>query len=195
MFVRNRIICLVLAGLFAFAATPATSGQATLPEHFAAFAVSTGGPRTSGVAGQIDITIERWSTEAETDRFLAALKKGGQEALIEEFADVKAVGTIRSPGALGYDLRYAQQEDLGDGIRRIVLATDRPMSFYETVNKPLSSDYPFTYIELRVNGEGRGDGKLAIASALAATRNGKMIQVYNFDVQPIQLNEVRRVDR
>jgi hypothetical protein len=195
MFVRNRIICLVLAGLFAFAATPATSGQPTLPVHFAAFAVSTGGPRTSGVAGQIDIAIERWSTEAETDRFLAALKKGGQEALIEEFADVKPVGTIRSPGALGYDLRYAQQEDLGDGLRRIVLATDRPMSFYETVNKPLSSDYPFTFIELRVNSEGRGDGKLAIASALAATRNGKMIQVYNFDVQPIQLNEVRRVER
>jgi hypothetical protein len=69
------------------------------------------------------------------------------------------------------------------------------MSFYEAVNKPLSSDYPFTFIELRVNSEGRGDGKLAIASALAATRNGKMIQVYNFDVQPIQLNEVRRVER
>ncbi len=195
MFIRNRIICLVLAGAFAFAATPVTSGQATLPEHFAAFAVSTGGPRTSGGAGQIDITIERWSTEAETDRFLTALKKGGQERLIEAFQDVKPVGTIRSPGALGYDLRYAQQEELGDGIRRIVLATDRPMSFYETVNRPPSSDYPFTLIELRVNAEGKGEGKLALASALAASRKGKMIIVTNFDGQPIQLNEVRRVTR
>jgi hypothetical protein len=69
------------------------------------------------------------------------------------------------------------------------------MSFYETVNRPLSSDYPFTYIELRVNSEGRGEGKLSIASAMSTNRKGTMIQVYNFDTQPIQLNEVRRVDR
>jgi hypothetical protein len=80
-------------------------------------------------------------------------------------------------------------------MRRIVLATDRPLSFYEAVNKPRSADYPFTFIELRVNAEGRGDGKLALASAVAASRNGKMIQVYNYDTQPIQLNDVRPVDR
>ena len=195
MFIRNRIICLCIATIFAIAATPATSSEQRLPEHFTAFAVTTGGPRTPAGAGQVDITVTRWSTEEETDRFLAALKKGGHEALIDEFADAKPVGAIRSPASLGYDLRYAQQEDLGDGMRRIVLATDRPMSFSETVNRPLSADYPFTFIELRLNAEGRGEGKLAIASALAASRNGKMIQVYNYDTQPIQLNEVRRVER
>jgi hypothetical protein len=194
MFIRNRLICLMFATLVAIGATPASSGQA-LPEHFSAFAVTTGGPRTEGGAGQVDITISRWSSEAETARFVAALQKGGHDALIREFGDVKSVGTIRSPGSLGYDLRYAQQEDLGDGQRRIVLATDRPMSFYETVNRPPSVDYPFTFIELRVNAEGRGEGKLAIASAIGASRTGKMIQIYNYDAQPIQLNEVRRLDR
>jgi hypothetical protein len=190
MFIRNRIICLVLATVFAIAATPAS--QSLLPAHFTAFAVSTGGPLTPAVAGQIDIRITRWSTEAETERFLEALKKG-QEALIEEFQDVEPVGRIQSPGTLGYDLRYASQEELGDGMRRIVLATDRPMSFYETVNRPLTADYPFTYIELSINNEGRGEGKLSIASAMSTNRNGTMIQVYNFATQPIQLNEVRRV--
>lgn len=194
MFIRNRLLCLICATVCAIAATPATS-QETLPVHFSAFAVSTGGPLTSGVAGQVDITISRWSTEQETERFLTALRKGGHEALIDEFQDVEPVGTIRSPGALGYDLRYAHAEDLGDGRRRITLATDRPMSFYETVNRPPSVDYPFTFIELTVNSEGRGEGKLAIASALATNRKGTAIQVYNFDTQPIQLNEVRRVAR
>jgi hypothetical protein len=193
MFIRNRIICLCVATLFSVAVTPATSGEQTLPEHYTAFAVTTGGPLTSAGAGQIDITISRWSTDAETDRFLGALKKGGHEALLDEFQDVKPVGTIRSPGSLAYDLRYAQQEELGDGVRRIVLATDRPMSFWEAVNRPRVSDYPFTLIELRVNREGRGEGKLMIASALAANRKGNMIEVYNYDTQPIQLNEVRRV--
>jgi hypothetical protein len=196
MFIRNRFIVLFLATVFAVAATPATSSeQQQLPEHFSAFAVTTGGPLTPAGAGQVDITVTRWSTEEETARFLTALKKGGHEALIDEFQDVEPVGTIRSPASLGYDLRYAHSEDLGDGMRRIVLATDRPMSFYETVNQPRSADYPFTFIELRVDAQGRGQGQLAIASALAATRNGKSIQVYNYDTQPIQLNEVRRVDR
>ena len=195
MFIRNRIICLVLATVFAIAATPATSSQKDgVPAHYTAFAVSTGGPLTRPVAGQLDIRITRWSTEDETERFLAALKKG-QDALVDEFQDVEPVGRIQSPGSLGYELRYAHQEDLGDGLRRITLATDRPMSFYETVNRPLSSDYPFTYIELRVNSEGSGEGKLAIASAMSANRKGTMIQVHNFDTQPIQLNEVRRVDK
>jgi hypothetical protein len=147
------------------------------------------------VAGTVDITITRWSTEAEAERFVAALKKGGHDALIDEFEDVEPVGTIRSPGSLGWDLRYAHYEDLGDGHRRIVLATDRPMSFAETVNRPRSADYPFTFIELRVGPEGRGDGKLALASAVAASRSGKMIQIYNYDVRPILLNEVHRTER
>jgi hypothetical protein len=195
MFLRNRIICLCLATIFAIAATPADSGVQTLPEHFSAFAVSTGGPLTRGGAGQIEITIERWSTPDETARLIAALQKGGHEALIDAFHDVRSVGMIRSAGSLGYDLRYAQQEDLGDGIRRIVLATDRPMSFYESVNRPPSADYPFTFVELRVDAEGRGDGKLALASAIAANRRGDMIQIYNYDTEPIRLNEVRRTDR
>jgi hypothetical protein len=194
MFLRNRIIVLILATAFAIAATPATSGQA-LPEQFAAFAVSTGGPRTSGVATPVEFTITRWSTEAESQRFVQALQKGGHEALLDAFQDAEPVGTIQTPGSLAYDLRYAQQEDLGDGMRRIVLATDRPMSFWETVNRPQSADYPFTFIDLRVNQQGEGEGKLSVASAVAASRNGKMITVVNYATQAVQLNEVHRVDR
>ena len=194
MFIRNRIICLCLSTLFAFAVTPATSQQA-LPERFTAFAISTGGPRTLAGAGHVDITITRWSTEAESERFLAALKKGGHEGLIDEFDDVPPAGMIRSPRSLGLELRYAHQEDLGDGMRRITLATDRPLTFFEAVDRPLSADYPFTVIELTVDRNGVGEGKLAHASAMTASRDGTMIQVYNYDTQPVLLNEVRRADR
>jgi hypothetical protein len=194
MFIRNRLICLCVSTLFALAVTPATSGQQpALPEQFTAFAVSTGEPRTSAGAGQVDISITRWSTEEESERFLAALKKGGHEGFMDLFEDVAPVGMIRSPGSLSLDLRYAHQEDLGDGLRRITLATDRPLTFFEAVDRPLSADYPFTVIELRVNSDGRGDGKLAHASAMTAGRSGTMIQVYNYDLQPVLLNDVRRI--
>src|SRR5688500_1650019 len=115
-----------------------------LPQRFSAFAVGTGGPLTRSVASQVEITISRWSTSAETTRLLGVLKEKGPEALLEAVRDAKSVGTIRTPGNLAYDLRYAQQEEVGDGMRRIVLMTDRPISMWEAVNRPRTIDYPFT---------------------------------------------------
>ena len=195
MFLRNRFIGLFIEGLIAFAASPAPSqSNQALPEHFTAVAITTGGPRTQGGIGAVDITISRWSTPQETERFLNVLRKPGPEALLDELQDAKPVGTIGAPGELAYDLRYAQQE-IVDGVRRILLITDRPMSMWEVVNRPLSADYPFTVIELRVDEQGRGDGQVAVAAAITASRNGKLIQLHNYDTQPVQLNDVRRVDR
>jgi len=42
----------------------------SMPASFTAFAVSTGGIRTSAVASQVEITIERWSTAAESNRLM-----------------------------------------------------------------------------------------------------------------------------
>ena len=138
--------------------------ELTLPLKLNAFAVSTGGPRTDPVASQVNINITRWSTEAETARLLETLKSKGPEALLEAVRDAKSVGTISTPGNLAYDLRYAAQEELGDGMQRIVLMTDRPISMWEAVNRPRSYDYPFTFIELRLNQQGEGEGKLNLAT-------------------------------
>ena len=54
-------------------------------------------------------------------------------------------------------------------------ATDRPISYWETVNRPRVSDYPFTFIELRLNKDGDGVGKLAIAAK--NLRTGKVASV------------------
>jgi len=163
-----------------------------LPLSFTAFAVSTGGVRTPAVASAVDITINRWSTSAESQRLLAVLKDKGPERLLDALQDVKSVGTIRTPGNLAYDLRFASSEPGEDGGTRIFLATDRPVSYWEAVNRPRLSDYPFTYIELRLNKSGEGVGKLALATKLTVSKDGKTIELENFDAQPIALNEVRR---
>lgn len=170
----------------------AQSRQLDLPASFTAFAVSTGGIRSSAVASQVEFTIDRWSTAAESQRLLALLKDKGPEKLIDALRDVKSVGTIRTPGNLAYDLRFAYSEPGADGGQRIVLATDRPISFWEAVNRPRVSDYPFTFIELRLNGDGGGEGKLALATKLTVSKDGKMIELENYDAQPISLNEIRR---
>ena len=171
----------------AFAQRPPTA----LPQEFSAVAVGTGGALTRPVATHVDIRITRWSTAGETERLMTTLKEKGADALLEAVRDAKSVGTIRTPGNLAYDLRYAQQEMPGDGLRRIVLITDRPMSMWEAVNRPRSFDYPFTFIELRLNARGEGEGKLNLATRIEISRNGRIMELENYDNQPIALNEVR----
>lgn len=178
--------------LLSVAAAPLTRQSSEPPEKFTAFAVSTGGPRTAGVATTVDIRIDRWSTAEETQRLLTMLKEKGADALLDVLRDLKPVGSINTPGNLAYDLRYAYQAPTEDGGRRIFLATDRPISFWEAVNRPRVSDYPFTFIELRVDASGNGEGKLAVATRIEASKDGKVIQLENYDVQPIHLNQVRR---
>lgn len=165
------------------------SGSNDLPQKFTAFAVNLGGPRTASGTAQVEITINRWSTDAERERLLAALEKSQDEAL-GTLRDLKPVGSIRTPTSLAYDLHYANQTRGEDGGRRIFLATDRPIAAWEAVNRPRTIDYPFTFIELHMNG-GEGEGKLSLATKVIAS--GRTIQLENYALQPVQLNQVRLV--
>jgi hypothetical protein len=164
----------------------------SLPEHFTAAAVGIGGPRTRPVATNVEIAINRWSTRDETQRLMQALQGEGSDALLEVLKDLRSVGTIRTPGNLAYDLRYAHQVSTGDGRRRIFLATDRPISVWEAINRPRTIDYPFTFIELRVNARGEGEGKLSLATRIISSSDGQTIELENYDTQPIQLSGIRR---
>ena len=189
-----RILATALLAVFlASTQTPAQHGEGDEGgrEQFTAVAISAGGPRTSPVAGQLDIDIDRWSTESERQRLMSTLGKG-QNAMLEALRDLPRVGSIRVPGELGWDLHYAHQMRGEDGGRRIFLATDRPISIWEAVNRPRTIDYPFTFIELRVDRNGEGQGKLSLATRVLADEDGKFVHIENWDSQPIALNEVRR---
>lgn len=137
------------------------------------------------------MTINQWSTPEQTKRLMGVMKDKGAEALLDTLRDMKPVGTISTPGDLAYDLHYAQQEPAADGGRRIFLATDRPITYWQGVNQPRVVNYPFTFIELRMNGKGEGEGKLALATKINVSDDGKTIELVSYRTQPIQLNQVR----
>ena len=160
-------------------------------ERYIATAINMGVPGRAG-AGQIEIAIERWSSDADRDRLRTMLFEKGPDALLDELQKMPRVGTIRNPTSLGYDLHYARKTDTGDGSARIVLATDRPMGFWEAVNRPRSVDYPFTVVEIHIGSDGKGEGKLSLATKILADRDSKEIVLENFASQPVMLTDVRR---
>jgi hypothetical protein len=139
-------------------------------------------------AGRVIMRVTRWSTEAERGLLTRTLLKDGPRALLDVLQDQKSVGTIRTPDSLGYDLRYAYQEPGEDGGRRIVLATDRPVSFWEARNQPRTIDYPFTVIQMQIDKNGEGKGTLSYATKIQA--RGNTIELENFASSPIMLTEI-----
>lgn len=140
----------------------------------------------------LDIGIERWTTDAEHARLSAVLKEKGDDALLDALQDVKPrAGYIRSTSSVGWDIHYARQETLSDGSRRIVIATDRPMPFWELWSRPRSVDYQYTLAEIRLGPDGKGRGTLVPAARVDYDDITNTIEVENFDQQPIRLTQVQ----
>jgi hypothetical protein len=170
--------------------TPIAGQTSGTPERFTAFAVNMGnvGPTQSGM---VELVVTRWSTEEERKMLIGALLDRGPEALLDELRETRRVGYIRTPNSVGYDLRFAQDIPGEDGGRRVILVTDRPIGFWEAANQPRSIEYPFTLIELRLNRDGEGEGKMSIATKITGNRAFNLIELEDYATQPVRLVAVR----
>ena len=139
-------------------------------------------------AGRVIMRVERWSTENERGLLTRTLMQKGAAELLDVLQDQKSVGTIRTPDSLGYDLRYAHQERTDEGGRRVVLATDRPVSFWEAANQPRTMDYPFTVIQMELDRDGHGKGTLSYATKIIA--RGNTVELENYATSPVMLTDV-----
>jgi hypothetical protein len=185
LFLHRGLLLSAIVGVIGFAAIPSaqTMGE---PEKFSASAVDL----NTGQTGRIEISVTRWSTPAEREVLLSALFKEGQEELLEKLRDMRSVGRIYTPGSIGYELRFAEQQKLPEGGRKVILATDRPMTFWELINRPRSSQYPFTWVQLNLKADGTGDGELAVAARVHGDRPTRPIEVETFQIQPVRLQSV-----
>jgi len=169
---------------------PLAYAQTNQPaERFTANAVSLS-PEYGTGQQVVEITINRWSPASERARLVTALREKGSDELLKQLQKNKPVGRIRTPDSLGYDLRYAYQQTDADGGRTIVIATDRPIGFWEATNRPRSVDYPFTVIQMKLNRDGTGTGTMSYATRIVAHENN-VIELENFASQPIMLNNIK----
>jgi hypothetical protein len=139
---------------------------------------------------QLDIEVRRLTDAGENERLMTAFEEKGQQGLIDALQDTKPVGYMRAPGQLAYEFHYANVISEKNGVRRLLLITDRPMSFGEVVNRGRSTEYPFTLMDLRIDSSGRGEGKLFLATKII--RSGDLFVLENYASQPIVVSDVER---
>jgi hypothetical protein len=180
--------------LVAFVAPTGVSGQ-NEKESFTGFAINmNSGPSTATV----DFTIERWSTDGEREQLLSILTEEkdsyrANEKMLKALQKMPKAGYIRTPNTLAWELRYARQSELEDGGRRIVLGTDRPIGFREARNQPRSMDYPFTILEIQLDKNDKGVGKILAGTRLYIDKKTNNLVLENFGQQPIRFNEIKKL--
>jgi hypothetical protein len=185
------VVALALAALV----TPALAQDTPVTYHATTINMSNvGRPGMDNV----DITIERWTGDAEQAKLKDALvEKGGGDALLSELQKIKPrAGYIRrSAGGIGWDIQYAAKSDLSSGGRRVIFATDRPMSFAERSAQPRSAQYEFLVGEIRIGPDGKGEGKLVPLAKVEYDDSSHEIQIENYATEPIRLTNVKEERR
>jgi hypothetical protein len=187
---RSTVAFTLVAGVFAASTTFGEDKAALRLQAFAVNMSGTGGAQT----GTIDITIERWSTDEERDKLRGLLIEKGSDALLKALQAIKPrAGYIKSSTSLGWDIQYAREGAREDGSRRVILATDRPLSYWELSNRPRSVDYEFTLAEIRLSKDGKGEGKLAQAAKISWNQETRTIEIENYGTEPVRLSAVHVV--
>ena len=195
---RTHLIVAALAAAV-FALSPASARAQNEKLEISAFAINMSNIAT-GANAVVQITINEWSTPEEREMLITTMIEKKPDDLLKALQKCSKKGFFRIPTArqpdphhlsLGIDIRYAWQTPLPDGGRRIVLATDRYIGFQEARNQPRSIDYPFTLMEIRVDKDGKGQGKCAVATKIDFDKDKKVVQIENYGSEPVRLNEVR----
>lgn len=185
----SRLFLVVLVCACAAASISSSRARAqTLgePEEFTATAIVNN--NLASGAGMVLIRVTRWSTDAERTSLIQTLQKKGADSLLDELKKMPSTGTIRTPDSLGYDLRYARETPTAEGGRQIVLATDRPIGFWEAVHQPRTIQYPFTVLQMQMDKDGKGKGTLSYATKII--EHDGTVELENYATQPVMLTEI-----
>jgi hypothetical protein len=182
----------VVAFLIAPAFLKAQAPAQTKVETFRATTVNL----TPGSGEDLEINVVKWASDSEREALLSVLKDKGETAVGPALEKAPAAGYIWASGPVGYTVRYAQKVRLPDGGERVILVTDRPLgSWSREPWKPSAGvaapAYPFTLVELRLNRQGQGEGKMSLAAKVTA--DAEAISLENYAAAPVLIDKVRRV--
>ncbi len=197
----SRTFCaltiVVAAAMLTGAAPAAQTNQDKL--EITAFAVNMSNIGT-GANEVVQIRIDSWSSAEERKHLIDTMIEKNTDALLRELQKTPSHGRFSIPGLrgadphnlrLGYDLHYTWQTSLPEGARRIVIATDRYIGFAEARNQPRTVDYPFTLFEIRVDKNGEGQGKMAVATKIRFDKEKNQVELENYASEPVRLNNVK----
>jgi hypothetical protein len=176
-----------------------TPAELTLPLRLTAWAVNMSNIAT-GRNAVVQIRITRWTTAEERTQLLSTVVEDNSDHLMRALLKLPSHGRMNIPGhrgpdpmkvVLGWDLHYAWHQPLDEGGHRIMLATDRYITFEEARANPRTMDYPFTLLEIRLDRNGEGVGKASVATKIRFDKKNNTMELENYGSEPVRLQQVK----
>lgn len=163
-------------------------------EHYLGTVILPDNPRADmgGSTAQIEIGIENFTPNSVMDDLGAILGDGNnQDGLLRKFEKMKRSGWVAFMNRPGVDVKVIREKKTPNG-REITLLTDRPISFWEAVNSPVTQDYPYGMMKFIVNGKGEGSGTIyPIVRVKSIGPND--IKIEDYGVIPLQVPRIQLV--
>jgi hypothetical protein len=149
------------------------------------------GGGAGGRTWNFSMTVKGYTSQGEALEYAQLLQAEGQDDLLKAITK-RDLGTFSVTGQIGRNLNFVYQVP-SDGGRRIVALFDRWESIWERRHGTRSLDYPFTYIEISLDEEGKGSGTLIpLAKIYFDKKDASLVNIENFGVYPLRLVNVRR---
>jgi len=181
-------IAALLIGVISLTSVGLVQETKEQPESYTAVAMGTGGS-VGGKTMPFDFRITRYTTDGEVDELAALLKAKGQDALRSALEKLNA-GRLNPVGSVGNDIAVARKRQVGSETV-ITIVTARSMSFAELYNNGRSTDYPFGFLQVKLNEKGQGTGQIMAAAKIRFDKKNGKIEIESFGNQYIKAVNVR----
>jgi hypothetical protein len=173
---------IVALSLVAFAQEKAS------PEAYSGVAIGTGGS-VGGKSISFDFRITRYTTDAELQNLAHLLKEKGTDAL-RRALEKEDRGRINAVGSTGNQIAVARKRPQGaDTI--ITIVTARTMPFVELYNNGRSRDYPFGFLQVKLDATAKGTGQIMAAAKIRFDKKKGKYEIESFGNQYIKATNVR----
>lgn len=146
------------------------------------------GLNTRTISRPFTMTINGRTSEADATRYLQTLQRDGQDDFAKQI-DRNDLGRFSFSGQVGLPINAILVDRDGDDTR-IRAVFKRWVGFGELRRGYRSVDYPFTYVEIRIDQNGRGEGTI-IPAARVRARGSNTLEVEDFGTFPGRLMGVR----
>jgi hypothetical protein len=181
----NFIFGVLLIGGLAAGAAAQEKQEA---EAYSGVAVGTGGT-VGGKSVQFDFRVTGWTTDEEVVKFAELVKAQGTDAL-RRALEKEDKGRISPVGTTGTTIAVARKR-LVPGGSIITIVTARYMSFMELYNSGRSVQYPFGFLQVKLNDKGEGDGQIMAAAKIRFNKKSAQYEIESFGNQYLKAVNVR----
>lgn len=130
----------------------------------------------ASLTAPVVITIDRWTSDAQREKVLAALKSGGTAGLQKEVAGLPSVGTLQV-GDMKAPLHFARALPVGGG-KVVTVVTSKPV-FFVGAGQPgakAKEGYDVAIVLFQVDAAGKGEtGDFAPAAKVKVDDRGALV--------------------